>query len=98
MTPSAFSPKAEALEFAWDRPERNVIPSDRRKIPTKRINALMQASRFCDKSGAFALKVGLTRKCGVSRGTIAMQADQYAIAVWTPELYEKGNSCRGMKF
>jgi len=65
---------------------------------SKRINALMQTCGFYDESGEFAFKVGLPGKSGVGGGIVAIHPDQYAIAVWSPKLNEKGNSYRGMKF
>lgn len=65
---------------------------------SKRINALMQTCGFYDESGEFAFKVGLPGKSGVGGGIIAIHPDQYAIAVWSPKLNEKGNSFRGMRF
>lgn len=65
---------------------------------TKRINALMQTCGFYDESGEFAFKVGLPGKSGVGGGIIAIHPGQYAIAVWSPQLNEKGNSYKGMKF
>ncbi len=68
------------------------------KSQSKRINALMQTCGFYDESGEFAFKVGLPGKSGVGGGIIAIHPDQYAIAVWSPRLNEKGNSYKGMKF
>ncbi|MFT5820054.1 MAG: glutaminase [Crocinitomix sp.] len=65
---------------------------------SKRINALMQTCGFYDESGEFAFKVGLPGKSGVGGGIIAIHPDQYAIAVWSPKLNQKGNSYKGMKF
>lgn len=65
---------------------------------TKRINALMQTCGFYDESGEFAFKVGLAGKSGVGGGIVAVHPNQYAIAVYSPRLNEKGNSYRGMKF
>jgi glutaminase len=42
--------------------------------------------------------VGLPGKSGVGGGIIAIHPNEYAIAVWSPKLNEKGNSYRGMKF
>jgi len=65
---------------------------------SKRINALMQTCGFYDESGEFAFKVGLPGKSGVGGGIIAIHPDQYAIAIWSPKLNEKGNSYKGMRF
>lgn len=65
---------------------------------TKRINALMQTCGFYDESGEFAFKVGLPGKSGVGGGIVAVHPKQYAIAVWSPKLNEKGNSYKGMRF
>jgi len=65
---------------------------------SKRVNALMQTCGFYDESGEFAFKVGLPGKSGVGGGIIAIHPDQYAIAVWSPQLNKKGNSYKGMKF
>ena len=68
------------------------------KSQSKRINALMQTCGFYDESGEFAFKVGLPGKSGVGGGIIAIHPHQYAIAVWSPKLNEKGNSYKGMRF
>ncbi len=68
------------------------------KSQSKRINALMQTCGFYDESGEFAFKVGLPGKSGVGGGIIAVHPNQYAIAVWSPGLNEKGNSYKGMIF
>ncbi|MEX1192117.1 MAG: glutaminase [Brumimicrobium sp.] len=65
---------------------------------SKRINALMQTCGFYDESGEFAFTVGLPGKSGVGGGIIVIHPDQYAMAVWSPKLNEKGNSFKGMKF
>lgn len=68
------------------------------KNQSQRINALMQTCGFYDESGEFSFKVGLPGKSGVGGGIIAIHPHQYAIAVWSPKLNEKGNSYKGMKF
>lgn len=65
---------------------------------TKRVNAIMQTCGFYDESGEFAFRVGLPGKSGVGGGIVAVMPHHYSIAVWSPLLNEKGNSCRGMKF
>lgn len=68
------------------------------KSQSKRINAIMQTCGFYDQSGEFAFKVGLPGKSGVGGGIIAIYPNQYAMAVWSPRLNEKGNSNRGLQF
>lgn len=65
---------------------------------TKRVNAIMQTCGFYDESGEFTFKVGLPGKSGIGGGIIAVHPGKYSIAVWSPKLNEKGNSCKGMKF
>lgn len=65
---------------------------------TKRVNAIMQTCGFYDESGEFTFKVGLPGKSGIGGGIIAIYPGKYSIAVWSPKLNEKGNSCKGMKF
>ncbi len=65
---------------------------------TKRVNAIMQTCGFYDESGEFTFKVGLPGKSGIGGGIIAVHPGKYSIALWSPKLNEKGNSCRGMKF
>jgi len=79
---------------------RNIFDNDTvlSKSQSKRINALMQTCGFYDESGEFAFKVGLPGKSGVGGGIIAIHPNQYAIAVWSPKLNEKGNSYKGMRF
>jgi len=62
----------------------------------KRINSLMLTCGFYDESGDFAYRVGLPGKSGVGGGIVAVIPGKLSIAVWSPELNEHGNSCRGI--
>lgn len=76
--------------------------TDNKKIlsrsQSKRVNALMQTCGFYDESGEFSFKVGLPGKSGVGGGIVAIHPKQYTIAVWSPNLNDKGNSYKGMRF
>jgi len=58
----------------------------------------MQTCGFYDEAGEFSFRVGLPGKSGVGGGIIAINPDEYAIAVWSPRLNEKGNSYKGFCF
>jgi len=61
---------------------------------TKRVNAIMQTCGFYDESGEFSFKVGLPGKSGIGGGIIAIHPGKFSIAVLSPRLNEKGNSCK----
>ncbi len=67
------------------------------KSQVKRINAIMQTCGFYDEAGEFSFRVGLPGKSGVGGGIVAVHPGEYAVAVWSPKLNEKGNSLMGMK-
>lgn len=63
----------------------------------KRLNAIMMTCGFYDQAGEFAFRVGMPGKSGVGGGIVAVIPGELAIAVWSPELNESGNSLAGIK-
>lgn len=62
----------------------------------RRINALMLTCGFYDEAGEYAFRVGLPGKSGVGGGVAAVMPHKFSIAVWSPELNEKGNSVKSI--
>ena len=81
---------------------RGVVPRTGERVlsasKTKRINAVMLLCGFYDQAGEFAFRVGLPGKSGVGGGIAAVHPGEYAVAVYSPRLNERGNSHAGMAF
>jgi len=77
-----------------------VIPATGERILTnsqaKRLNAVMMTCGFYDEAGEFAFRVGMPGKSGVGGGIVSVIPTLLAIAVWSPELNERGNSVAGV--
>ncbi|GJM34769.1 MAG: glutaminase [Saprospiraceae bacterium] len=63
----------------------------------KRLNAIMLTCGFYDEAGEFAFRVGVPGKSGVGGGIVGVIPNELAIAVWSPELNNHGNSVLGIK-
>jgi len=63
----------------------------------KRLNAILLTCGFYDQAGEFAFRVGMPGKSGVGGGVAAFIPGELAVAVWSPELNEHGNSVVGMQ-
>lgn len=85
------------LPFANHRYPFSFCGHNLTRSQVKRINAVMQTCGFYDEAGEFAYLVGLPGKSGVGGGIAAINPGDYAVAVWSPRLNEKGNSVMGLK-
>ncbi|QGU10832.1 glutaminase B [Leclercia sp. J807] len=65
-------------------------------MQARQVNALMATSGMYQNAGEFAWRVGLPAKSGVGGGVVAIVPHEMAIAVWSPELDDAGNSLAGV--
>lgn len=66
-------------------------------MQARQINALMATSGMYQNAGEFAWRVGLPAKSGVGGGIVSsIVPHEMAIAVWSPELDDAGNSLAGI--
>ncbi len=65
-------------------------------IQSRQVNALMMTSGMYQNAGEFAWRVGLPATSGVGGGIVAIVPQELAIAVWSPELDDAGNSLAGV--
>ena len=63
----------------------------------KRVNAIMLSCGTYDAAGEFAYRVGIPGKSGVGGGILAVIPGRCVIAVWGPELDDRGNSVAGVE-
>lgn len=87
--PFCFSPTAHAPHL--DAPV--IAP-----IQSRQVNALMMTSGMYQNAGEFAWRVGLPAKSGVGGGIVAIVPQEMAIAVWSPELDDAGNSLAAWRY
>lgn len=64
---------------------------------TRTVLALMMTSGHYDASGDIAVRVGLPAKSGVGGGILAVAPEIAAIATWSPNLDQHGNSILGVR-
>ncbi|ADO48541.1 glutaminase B [[Enterobacter] lignolyticus] len=65
-------------------------------LQSRQVNALMATCGMYQNAGEFAWRVGLPAKSGVGGGIVAIVPHEMAIAVWSPQLDEAGNSLAGI--
>ncbi|WP_184504163.1 glutaminase A [Sphingomonas endophytica] len=71
--------------------------ADCRARQTRTVLALMMTCGHHDASGDFAVRVGLPAKSGVGGGILAIAPEVAAVATWSPNLDQHGNSILGVR-
>lgn len=85
------------LPFSRTRRDPDDAAADAVARRRRRVLALMMTCGHYDGSGDFALRVGVPAKSGVGGGILAIVPDIAAIAVWSPNLDQHGNSILGVR-
>ncbi|WP_298090261.1 glutaminase A [uncultured Sphingomonas sp.] len=85
------------LFLARDARVRDDEDADGQAQRMRKVLALMMTCGHYDGSGDFALRVGLPAKSGVGGGILAIVPDTAAIAVWSRNLDQHGNSILGVR-
>ena len=70
---------------------------DCRARQARTVLALMMTCGHYDASGDFAVRIGLPAKSGVGGGILAIVPEVAAIAAWSPNLDQHGNSILGVR-
>lgn len=89
---------ASAGSFLVDtRLARRDADADCRARQTRTVLALMMTCGHYDASGDIAVRIGLPAKSGVGGGILAVAPEIAAIATWSPNLDQHGNSILGVR-
>lgn len=70
---------------------------DATAVRMRKVLALMMTCGHYDGSGDFAMRVGMPAKSGVGGGILAIAPERGAVAVWSPNLDQNGNSMLGVR-
>ncbi|QNE33268.1 glutaminase A [Sphingomonas sp. NBWT7] len=85
------------LFLARTRRSRTDEAAEATAVRMRKLLGLMMTCGHYDGSGDFAVRVGLPAKSGVGGGIIAVAPERGAVAVWSPNLDQNGNSMLGVR-